>query len=184
MTKKFRAAEKRALAKIKATKSAKYKKFFDRHLGPHYTDQSTARPPNLGFPSFNTRFFVVKGNHNNTTNVIAASNEVIVQIRQPVQIIQEVDTRTQPQAHLQTQHVEQNEGSFFRLGSDKYILSYYDKEYDSYINGFDTIRVGNILVKHLEFWENTLRTSNYIINIIRQGYRIPFHSDLPVHFLK
>ena len=47
--KKLRAAEKRALAKIKATKSAKYKKFFDRHQRPHYADQGTARPPNLGF---------------------------------------------------------------------------------------------------------------------------------------
>ena len=42
-------------------------------------------------------------------------------------------------------------------------------------------KVGS-LKKHVEFWSNSIRASDFIINTIVEGYRIPF-IDLPENFV-
>ena len=32
----------------------------------------------------------------------------------------------------------------------------------------------NSLIKHYEFWENVLNANNFVLNVIKSGYLIPF----------
>ena len=42
-------------------------------------------------------------------------------------------------------------------------------------------KVGSVK-KHVEFWSNSIRASDFIINTIVEGYRVPF-VDLPENFV-
>jgi len=123
--------------------------------------------------------FVAKDNHNPMTSALAANKEATGPTLPLAPTTLEVDIRRQLPTQLRLQHQDQNERTLASLGSDKYNLIHYDADYYNYINGSDTIRVANRLFKHLEFWENVLKPSKFILNVIRQGYRIPFQSQLP-----
>jgi len=45
----------------------------------------------------------------------------------------------------------------------------------------ELFKVGS-LKKHVDFWSNSIRACDYIINTIVEGYRIPF-IDLPENFV-
>ena len=63
---------------------------------------------------------------------------------------------------------EQVESFIFYLNSDEVKYS---------VNKIDTVRGG--LAKSLLYWRNTLSSSEFVLSIVREGYRIPLNSVPP-----
>ena len=75
---------------------------------------------------------------------------------------------TAPISFLQEDQISQPSVFFFNF--------YFEKSSDSCL-----FKVGS-LREHVDFWSNSIRASDFIINTIVEGYRIPFF-DLPENFV-
>lgn len=105
-----------------------------------------------------------------TSSVCTANYQGISPDSVPTQINSKEDA--QPQSQSQQSHLTQTpENSKVEYGSEFYLL-----DVQSDFENANSVK--NRLKHSYKFWENVLKPSDYILNVVKFGYRLEFE-DLP-----